>query len=76
MSDDKSEPDTSYDVPDRSTVSPDDLFGDRSGTLACAECEETMPVKSGSSSMECECGHSWRVMCVPAGMMSELEKGR
>ncbi|GGC49914.1 hypothetical protein [Haloferax sulfurifontis] len=63
--------DTSYDVPDRSTISPEELIEARPGTLVCHECEEEMHIKTGSSSHDCECGHSWRVICVPAGVMDE-----
>jgi hypothetical protein len=77
MPDDKTEPDTSYDVPDRSlSVSPEDLSGVKPCTIACPECEVEMSTTSGSESVECDCGHSWKVDCFPAEDMDALEKSR
>jgi len=73
MTDEDKTSDDDYDVPDRNTtVSADDLLGERPGTLICAECETKMPIESGESWRQCDCGHSWRVFCTPAEMMDEL----
>jgi hypothetical protein len=66
MSDnDQQRPETSYDVPDRtSSISPEDLFADgMPATLTCDDCGADMPVKSGTESVVCDCGHDWQVRC-------------
>lgn len=66
LDNDQQRPDTAYTVPDRSTrISPDDLTAAKPGTWVCDECEDGIRVEAGSS-VKCNCGHSWRVSCVPA----------
>jgi len=64
MSQDKT-PHGDYDVPDRSTVSPDDFIEHRKSVLICTDCDTDMNPESKTEWVECECGHEWQVRCRP-----------